>query len=107
MRTRNYVQKFYNMRTQLQAVGLRIQVLDAGSIVYLHVKDNEIHTSNGGRNERVYKGTIITPFACNTKTGNDDDEQANEPPSNAKNYDGVRTTKREDGMRKIMRSHLK
>jgi charged multivesicular body protein 2A len=26
VRTRRYVQKFYNMRTQLQAVGLRIQV---------------------------------------------------------------------------------
>jgi len=27
VRTRNYVQKFYNMRTQLQAVGLRIQTM--------------------------------------------------------------------------------
>ena len=27
VRTRRYVQKFYQMRTQLQAVGLRIQTL--------------------------------------------------------------------------------
>lgn len=27
IRTRRYVQKFYQMRTQLQAVGLRIQTL--------------------------------------------------------------------------------
>ena len=29
VRTRKYVQKFYGMRTQLQAVGLRIQVSSA------------------------------------------------------------------------------
>lgn len=32
VRTRRYVQKFYQMKTQLQAVGLRIQVHTKGNV---------------------------------------------------------------------------
>jgi hypothetical protein len=34
VRTRKYIQKFYQMRTQLQAVGLRIQASKSSSIEY-------------------------------------------------------------------------
>ena len=58
VRTRRHVQKFYQMKTQLQGIALRIQVLDT-SHIYVLLVDSAKQRSNGSGNERSYKGTIV------------------------------------------------
>ena len=48
VRTRRYIQKFYQIKTQLQAVSLQIQVMDARHLL----RDNEIESINDGCHER-------------------------------------------------------
>jgi hypothetical protein len=74
VRTRRYVQKFYQMRTQLQAVGLRIQTLRSNQQMAdamrgaTRVRLAILHVFN--------PASSLTPFL-----GHGIDEQRIEPPS--------------------------
>src|SRR5271170_3205456 len=60
VRTRRHIQKFYQMKTQLQGIALRIQVNEK----FPHIRAEGFlvgcakQRSNGSSNERCYKGII-------------------------------------------------
>jgi hypothetical protein len=55
VRTRRHIQKFYQMKTQLQGIALRIQVRST----YLLIIDCQKQRPNGAGNERCDEGIIL------------------------------------------------
>jgi len=77
VRTRNHIQKFYQMRAQLQAVGLRIQTLQSTQAMAEAMRGvtKVDQLPSGGRDLHL--------------PGHDHDEPTNESASHAKDHDGV------------------
>ena len=96
VRTRRHVQKFYQMKTQLQGIALRIQVLDT-SHIYADdlLADCAKQRSNGSGNERSYKGIILLLLLPTLATRYYESEH--ESSRNSTYSNGIRTRERYDG----------
>lgn len=88
VRTRRQIQKFYSMKTQLQAVGLRIQVkkkkkknctLEKKRDIHIKL-DPKLQSPNVGGHARSNKGNGLH-------------ESTNEFTKNTANHDGIRKGK--------------
>ena len=87
VRTRRYVQKFYQMRTQLQAVSLRIQTL----------RSNQQMAEAMRGATRVGISLLAASDGADEMTGNGGHESRHEPSSDPANNDGIRKGERNDG----------
>ena len=76
VRTRRYIQKFYQMRTQLQAVSLRIQVYLRFNYKFLNGIDHEIQPTNDRSTQRCNKSHVSN-------------ESSNQITSHSKDHDGL------------------
>ncbi len=76
VRTRRYVQKFYQMRTQLQAVGLRIQTLRSNQ----QMADAMLGATRVRCSQSTYAIRGLCYLLCYTA-----------------DYDGIREAERDDG----------
>ncbi len=83
VRTRRYVQKFYQMRTQLQAVGLRIQTLRSNQQM--------AEAMRGATRVRPRPPRLLRPVHLMLRTGYGCHEQGPQSSTNTANHDGVRT----------------
>ena len=81
VRTRRYVQKFYQMRTQLQAVGLRIQTLRSNQQM--------AEAMRGATRVRFCSSLKVTIAVFNHRVGNGLHEQGHESSSDLKGPYGV------------------
>jgi Snf7 len=77
VRTRRYVQKFYQMRTQLQAVGLRIQ----------GIRSNQAMADAMRGATRVCELFYFTLDVANHLSGYGIDEQGHEPAGNPEDHE--------------------
>jgi charged multivesicular body protein 2A len=80
VRTRRYVQKFYQMRTQLQAVGLRIQTLRS---------NQQMAEAMRGATRVCPRLSLISQGRLIFGIGNVRHEQRDEPASDLKDPHGV------------------
>ena len=89
VRTRRYVQRFYQMRTQLQAVGLRIQTLRSNQ----QMADAMRGATRVGS---LRLSTVPSDSLC-SHPGNGLDESWSQPSSNPTHSDRIRKRELDDG----------
>lgn len=94
VRTRRYIEKFYGMRTQLQAVSLRLQTMSTNQAMAQSMKGaTKVCRSVGRVNPKASRSDLVQ---CGSE-GNVDDVKTDEYSGDATHPHGIRKGKLNDG----------